>query len=372
MFKTPFILALSLCAVTLAGCSMVPDDTRAAYEVTGSGSAGSQPMAQLPLTAGAVVSVVESANKGVITQKIVLKGDATTWGENGAVVVVDQSPDRPVEKSWSVPKPTEELIDKELRENFSDMDMGIGQTYTRNSFGPFGFAVGKNTSGITCLYAWQFSPGRKPQYFVDPQADAVNASTPVAPTSVRVRLCKQNVAEADLVAMVSQMSVFPPHSTTPYLDPTYQAAEGAAPDALAATGLPGGFYTGSKTASAASDATPSTLKPKHKKHHHYASGSAPDLSYGAPSGGALPPVIVPPLGAGASSVPMAGAASVPMAGAASADPAAPSGANPLTAPLHQALAVKKKAVDDLPLPGAPGAAAASAAAASPAPIPLPQ
>ena len=238
-------------------------------------------MAQLPPSAGDVVSVIESAEKGVITQKIVLKGDAATWGENGVVVVVDQSPDRPVEKSWSVSKPTEELIGRELHDRFPDIDMGIGQTYTRNAFGPFGYAVGKNHQDITCLYAWQYSPGRAPKLGVDPQGDGVAASSPAAPTSVRVRLCRQHVAEADLVAMVSQMSVFPPHSTMPYLDPTYQPADGAAPDALAATELPGGFYTGTKTTAALGDATP-TLKPRHKKHRHAPLEGAPDLSYGAP------------------------------------------------------------------------------------------
>ena len=105
MFKTPLFLALSLCAVALDGCSMVPDDTRAAYEVSGPGSRDSTPMAQLPPAAGDVVSVVESADKGVITQKIVLKGDAATWGENGVVVTVDQSPTVLSKKAGRRPSP---------------------------------------------------------------------------------------------------------------------------------------------------------------------------------------------------------------------------------------------------------------------------
>jgi len=329
--------ALSVGVAALAACSQAPVDTRAAFEVANPSAPTDTPMAQLPAAAGELVAVVQSSDHGIITQKIVLRGDAATWGENGMVVVVDQNPEhRPGEPSWAVPKPTESLIARELRETFADIDMGVGQTFTRNAFGPFGYALGKTGQDITCLYAWQFSPGRATPLIANPAADGEVAAQPASPTSVRVRLCKQHVAEADLVAMVSQMAVFAPHSTTPYLDAGYRPDQAAAPDALSATGLPGAFYTGKKTTASleSADVRPVTAK-KHKRKHHAHRHQSTAVTRAEPDGqgpGALAPVIVPPLaGAAAPTVPMAGAAS---AGASPAD------GNPLTAPLRAALAAK--------------------------------
>ncbi len=366
----PSLLLIGVSVGALAGCSVAPPDTRAALELTGAGQAAGLPMAQLPAASGDLVSVVESVDQGVLTQKIVLKGDSATWGENGVVVVVDQRADlRPGNASWAAPKPTETLIDRELKENFASIDMGVGQSFTRNSFGPFGYALGKTGSDVTCLYAWQFSPGHMPLYVRDPEKEALQASTPVSPTSVRVRLCRQHASQAELVAMVAQMSVFPPHSGTPYVDPTYKPDNSTPGDALEATGLPGAFYTGSRKAAALED-SPEPVRQKHKKKHH-AHKHHHAVAYTRPApddGGALDPVIVPPLAAAtAPSVPLAGA---PAVGA----PSAPVAGNPLTAALRTALAAKKKpAPDDLPLPGGPAAgAAAPAQAAAVAPIPLPQ
>ena len=362
-------LALSLAVAALAACSRAAVDTRAAFEVTDPSAPADTPMAQLPVAAGDPVSVVQSADHGIITQKIVLRGDAATWGENGIVVVVDENPDhRPGEANWATPEPTETLIARELRENFADIDMGIGQTLTRNSFGPFGYAVGKTAQNLTCLYAWQFAPGRPAPLISDPAVDGVTASQPPVATSVRVRLCKQRVAEADLVALVSQMAVFPPHSTTPYLDTTTRPDGAPAPDALAATGLPGAFYRGPKmTASLEDDVRPVKAKKHHRKHHahrpHKRVITRRELDRG--DLGALAPVIVPPLaGESVPSVPLAGAPSLSASSGA---------ANPLTAPLRAALAAKKAAADDeLPLPGAAAPVSAPAQSAAAAPIPLPQ
>ena len=362
-------LALGLCVAALGACSQFVD-TRAAFEVADPSAPADTPMAQLPVAAGEPVSIVQSADHGVITQKIVLRGDAATWGENGIVVIVDQNPDhRPGEVSWAMPKPTETLIARELRENFADLDMGIGQTLTRNAFGPFGYAVGKTAQNLTCLFAWQFAPGRPAPLISNPAVDGVTASQPAVATSVRVRLCKQNVAEADLVAMVSQMAVFPPHSTTPYLDTTYRPDGAPAPDALAATGLPGAFYRGPKTMASLEidDVRPIKAKKHRRKHHahrrHNRVLTRRDADWG--DAGALAPVIVPPLaGASTPNVPLAGAPSLSATGGA---------ANPLTAPLRAAALAAKKAAaaDDLPLPGAAPASAPAPSEAA-APIPLPQ
>lgn len=84
-----------LLVAALAGCSTAPRETRAGYEAVadGSGLPGDSraPMAELPAAAGAVVAVVEAQSRGVLTQRIVLRGDPGTVGENAIVVKVDQS-----------------------------------------------------------------------------------------------------------------------------------------------------------------------------------------------------------------------------------------------------------------------------------------
>jgi len=365
--RASVLLSVAAIAVVASGCSSAPGDSRAAYEPAGPVNAPGTPMAELPAAAGGVVSVIQSEDRGVITQKVVLRGDAATWGENGAVVVVDESRRNPGDPSGAAPKPTEAMIARELRETFPDLDMEIGLTWSRNNFGPFGYAVGRKPIGVTCLYAWQYAPGHAPRLLLDVSADAADASTPQWPTSVRVRLCKQNVEASALVDMVSEMAVYPPQSTTPYFDPTFKSAEPGARDALEATGLPGAFYLGpAKSASLGGDAEVARRGGQrthfvHNRRHRRVDDAA------------LPPAAAPD----GVTVPVAGEGSPAEAGP-------PASTNPLLAPLKDTLGEKPKpaasaasaAPSDIPLPtpqaGSAASSGAGSAASVPAPIPLPQ
>ena len=76
------------------------------------------PMAQLPPDAGDVISVLQSRIAGVLTQRIVLKGDAGTEGENAIEVNVDQNDRRPGDVDGPVAKPTQSMIVNELDAKF--------------------------------------------------------------------------------------------------------------------------------------------------------------------------------------------------------------------------------------------------------------
>jgi len=356
--RTALLLGAMACA--LDACSLAPRETRAVYEPVTDATAAATPMAQLPPAAGEVVGVLQSRVSGVFTQRIVLAGDRDSGGENTIVVMVDANERRPGDFSLAVPRPTQTLIAAELEGQFPGVDMRLSTLWNRNAFGPFGYAIGKAPQGVTCLFAWQYAPGRAPGLVMDAAADSRAASMPEAPTSVRVRLCRAHAGESEMVAWIRALQVFPPGSSAPYVDPAF---EGAGPlgagDALTAAGAPGPFFL----------APPAAAEPvAHRRAKPARRRPPPEIS--------SEPMMSPP-------PPLAGVVNVPLPGQAAAAPAAnaaAAAANPLLAPLKsvaQARALPSPPPDDMPLPGRLSSGSAQAAptsAANPAgypPIPLP-
>jgi hypothetical protein len=361
------LVSVVLLLAWLGGCSVTPRDTRASYEPVTDTSATSTPMAQLPAAAGEVISILQSRVGGVLIQRIVLRGDPRTGGENQIVVRVDQNARRSGDVDGPVMKPTATMIASELDENFAGIDMEISKTWNRNSFGPFGYAIGRAPNGVTCLYAWQFAMGRPPRIVDDPVAVMSASSMPTAPTSVRARLCKSGMTEAELVALAGDMMVYPPGSTSPYLDPAFESTAPAGPrDALSAAGMGGGYFLAAKS-DAAPDPGPRRARARPRSHPrapiarvrhravHFARAFAP-----APA--AIPGSVNVPLPPGGAASPLAPAAA----------------ANPLLAPLRDLAPAPRAAAappDEMPLPprvaSAPRPVNPAPAAAAPAPIPLP-
>ena len=327
---------------TLAGCSTGPVDTRAAYETPETGTSESAAMASLPPAAGAPVAIVQSQAHGVLTQRIVLRGDPNTVGENAIVVKVNV--DRgPTDIDGPVGLPTRGKIAAELDENFAGVDMAFSSAFARNSFGPFGYAVGHPRSGETCLYAWQFAINRPPLLGSAPTGAP---SLPTQPTSVRVRLCRTSLGEGEMVQLLRDLQVYPPNSRVAYMDPAYTgvAADG---DALGAAGVGYFVVPGVIAPAAAAPEKPHKHRRKvaHHKHHRSHEFAREERAV-AEEPSARGPVEVP----------------MPAGGVA---PTAVGSSNPLLAPLAAAKPVEK---DDLPLPGREAATKPGPARAS---IPLP-
>lgn len=339
----------------------MPHETRAVFEPVTDVSATATPMAQLPAAAGDVVSVLQSRIGGVLIQRIVLRGDPQTGGENQIVVKVDQNERRPGDIDGPVPKPTRALISGELDDNFA-IEMRMSQTWNRNAFGPFGYAIGHAGGNVTCIYAWQWSAGRPPRIVDDPAAVESASSMPTMPTSVRVRLCKSGIGEAGIVAMLRDLTVSPPGSTTPYVDPSYESTGPlGAHDALAAAGVTGNYFLAPGSASSHDP----SLRHRHRHRHSHAHARNRPEEIGrtfAPTIGPAPASVDVPLPPGAAAA----------ATAAGANPAT----NPLLAPL-QATAPPRPAAapaDEMPLPNHANAThAANPAPVDPgfAPIPMP-
>jgi len=334
----------------LAGCSMAPQDTRAGYEaVEEPTAAGPAVMAELPAAAGQVTAVLQSQVRGVLTQRIVLRGDPGVAGENAIIVKVDASKG-PQDLDGAVGIPTQARIASELDESFAGVEMRLSQTFARNSFGPFGYAIGHPNARVTCVYAWQWGLW-KPVRLGEPPTGA--PSMPVQPTSVRVRLCRSSLGEAEILPMLRQLQVFPPGSRVAYVDPASTLGE-AGGDALAAAGV-GYFVAPGHTRREPIEGSRARRRRKvahhSRRHRHLAAIEERAAAIDAPAFGdrARDGVVVPMPG-----------------GAASAAPAL----DPLLAPLA-AVSTAAPATDDMPLPARAPATPARAAEARPASIPLP-
>jgi hypothetical protein len=349
------LFPFALLSSALSGCSLLQHDNHSAYEAVADTAEAHAPLAELPTAAGEVVTVLQNQTRGVLTQRIVLRGEPGTIGENAIIVKIDNDPRQVLDVDGPVGRPNKAMIAAELDENFAGVDMGMSQSFARNSFGPFGYALGHPHSGVTCIYAWQWGMAKAPRLGDAPED---TPSMPVAKTSVRVRLCRSTLDEAEMVALLRGLQVFSPKSHVAYLDPDYAGAGDTAGDALAAAGV--GYFVGPNSGSPPVDEKP---KHAHKHVHHKLARRESNREREARSEDREQRADFDP--------PLRGAVTAPMPNATPAADAAPAG-NPLLAPLAASAPAPRAPADDVPMPAHASAAVAPAAASvKPASIPLP-
>jgi hypothetical protein len=348
------LFPFALLSSALSGCSLLQHDNHSAYEAVADTAETYAPLAELPTAAGEVVTVLQNQTRGVLTQRIVLRGDPGTIGENAIIVKIDNDPRQVLDVDGPVGRPNKAMIAAELDENFAGVDMGMSQSFARNSFGPFGYALGHPHSGVTCIYAWQWGMAKAPRLGDAPED---TPSMPVAKTSVRVRLCRSSLGEAEMVALLRGLQVFSPKTHVAYLDPDYAGADTAG-DALAAAGI--GYFVGPNSASPPVDEKP---KRAHRHAHHRLARRENNRERESRSEDREQRADFDP--------PLRGAVAAPMPNAAPAADAASAG-NPLLAPLAASAPAPRAPADDVPMPAHASAAVAPVAApAKPASIPLP-
>jgi hypothetical protein len=125
---------------------------------------------------------------------------------------------------------------------------------------------------------------------------------PVQPTSVRVRLCRSTLGEAEMLPMLRQLEVFPPGSRVAYVDPNSTLGE-AGGDALAAAGV--GYFVASGQTRREPIEGPRSPRHREVAHHerrHRRSAAIEEraAAVDAPAGEG---VVVPMPGGGASAAP---------------------------------------------------------------------
>jgi len=357
--KLTSIACVGVGLIGLGGCSYAPQDQRAAYESGSDTTATERPLAQLPSQAGAVIAVLQSRASGVLTQRVVLAGDTGVEGENSIVVKVAEKPGPGNNTEISSWRPSESSVAHELDDAFPTIEMRVSTAWNRNEFGPFGYAIGDSQKGVACGYAWQFSPGTVAGPLDTRLSPAYTLAAAPTATSIRVRLCRMGLKEADFAAYVKSMRVMSGVGVDAAPNVIYSGL-GASPegDTLASAGAP-------------SDPTQSAPPKKvHKKVVHRRQRPAPRPAVASRAKPEIEPV-VPPVNA----------AVVPLPGGGSTRPGATASVtnvNPLLAPLQGGSAGRpdKVIADDMPLPGrlTPGAKATTEpkpVGIAPMPMPVP-
>jgi hypothetical protein len=125
-------------------------------------------------------------------------------------------------------------IAAEMREAFPGVAMSRSALFVQNEYGPFGYAVGRASSGDTCVYAWQRIAGtpRPPLLFRSNGA-----------LELRLRLCEAGASEPQLLSVMYGVRIrafFPGVAWNPYgAPPPPDAAIGQAGTPIYPTGAGG-------------------------------------------------------------------------------------------------------------------------------------
>ncbi|MFD9900620.1 cellulose biosynthesis protein BcsN [Mesorhizobium sp. NPDC059025] len=105
----------------------------------------------------AITGIIERQYANALQQEIALSTSAHSPGQNMLRVQLFGPVDRKVAgqtelRAGFLPPSN---IGTEMRQLFPGVRMTRSPYYVQNRYGPFGYAVGRSSSGDTCLYAWQ-------------------------------------------------------------------------------------------------------------------------------------------------------------------------------------------------------------------------
>ena len=103
-------------------------------------------------------------------------------------------------------RPSEAGIRAELDSIFPGTPMQVVARPARNTYGPYGLAIGRAPHGVRCLYAWQWIEDGPA---LDPATGALG------PLSLRVRICRDDITFEAMAAAVNQLELVPRFSGTP-------------------------------------------------------------------------------------------------------------------------------------------------------------
>ncbi|MEM1038946.1 MAG: cellulose biosynthesis protein BcsN [Pseudomonadota bacterium] len=221
IFSKPSIpaspIALSLACLMLAGCnqSRFPD-----FTTTGSVFGASkdtayahalaerrpvqEAMVVMPLRAGAPLEVIQSRAGNGLKQRIVLKGDAVSAGQNTIDVrmVVKRVWPKPRKNGMKTHGGSLAAIKAQMREALPGVTMRMSNEVNTNAYGPFGYALGRAAGNVRCLFGWQnvAGKGREPWGIFTKVSERPELS-------VRVRICRADMNSEQLVAVLRRMRI---------------------------------------------------------------------------------------------------------------------------------------------------------------------
>lgn len=198
----------------MVGCASGPAVKR--HALTSSTEATSA-FALPPPGGPAVVAVIERTYANAVEQDIVLASDTAVAGQNMlSIQLFGQVGEVGRATRASDPVLAEANIGRDLRTLFPGVAMVRSPLYAQNSYGPFGYAVGRHPSGDMCLYGWQrIANSRSGPPF-----------TARGSIQVRLRLCQREATERSLLAAMYGYTIsaslpggWNPYGSVPAPDP---------------------------------------------------------------------------------------------------------------------------------------------------------
>lgn len=276
-----------------------------------------QAFALPPVGGPAVIAVVEQRYPNATEQKIVLRANGRSAGENyllvqffGPVGATGRGRDDLRNRPLAVTN-----VGAEMRAAFPGVTMARSAIFVQNEYGPFGYAIGRAASGDTCVYAWQRIAGtpRPPMIFRSNGA-----------IELRLRLCDGGTSEAALLSVMYGVRIrafFASGAWNPYgTPPSPDAAIGQLGAPIYPTGA--GGYQPLLADTPARPAQPARTRPVRRAASPApAPVAVPAEPLPAPVGPPIPP---PPSATGAApEAPAATAVPSPPTNASTTDDAAP-------------------------------------------------
>ena len=205
--------ALMFAAAALAGCSTVEPDPFLTASVSrpdappiASEVSPSYAVALLPMTAGRVRTVRQTARRDYLQQQVVYENPTHAFGENSISVELGQ-PD--LDAAMMKP-PSRARIASEMRQALPGVAMTIRPAVGENQQGPFGYATGSFGSSGSCIYGWQYvNPNAKR----NPLA-AMASSVRQYRMQVRLRYCHPTIPEDRIGSLMEGLRIKPVSSET--------------------------------------------------------------------------------------------------------------------------------------------------------------
>jgi hypothetical protein len=148
----------------------------------------------------AITGIIERHYANALQQEIALSTSAHSPGQNMLRVQlfgpVDRKAAGQTELRAGFLPPSN--IGTEMRQLFPGVRMARSPYYVQNRYGPFGYAVGRSSSGDTCLYAWQrLTSTGSTQTLIGNKGSV----------QIRLRLCDQALPEERLLQTMYDFTI---------------------------------------------------------------------------------------------------------------------------------------------------------------------
>ena len=246
----PLVLTLAACGGSTTESRLFARDEPAVATIPVASPNGSASFAQavmlLPIEAGAVTRIRERHYVNGSRQEIVVGWDAHSKAEDILEVSIQTDTPPPGGRDQlQMGKPSERGIRSEILARFPNTPMNIVTRPMQNAFGTFGLAIGKQSNGTRCIFAWQWiddirSVGQNRSGFAKMGSLLSGRG---APASIRVRLCHNNTTVDRLASYVEALQLGEPDALMRILTMDRKSLEPLTPVSVVGSGLSAGRIT---------------------------------------------------------------------------------------------------------------------------------